>query len=650
MRMGDLGLMRLRGDFRVQLLTLVVLLAGCARATPPGTRAGEQPFDEIRLGRFDSAAPATRSVRALPRSAYRARWFWERRRAAPRPLPPVSKVHPALTALVGVMPGSTPTDVFVTFTDAESIPIFPRLDPARPRGDPANVAKLDSASAFVDSIMSRRMVRYAADSLALAARGATIQQFYWLIQAASITLPLDSLDSVASLPQVIGVRPVAGAPAPADDGERSNDVDAARASLGSDHYVEMGLGRGFMALLDTGVRTKHRLLRNPTPLSMVYDFITQQGTMMGGSTLPPYEPPGGGDTYPEGHGTSSAAILVGNGNAIPPTMPETQGWFRGVALGELDAFQVYRPDRLVSAPATVEGFQKAILRLDEVIIAEMADVSAEAADVGLAADHAFEAGRVVIAPNGNYASSGTGIPARCRRVLGVGAYHLQLRSHVAGQAWGSTDDGRLKPDLLAPSYTETADNTSDDGLHYHSGTSGAAPYAGGAALLARNWMIADGSVIDPGQVYAHMILAGRNVGPFSQLSREGVGLIRLPSTGSSLFGKVWVSDAIKSVDIPIEVTATGSPQLIQAALWWPEPTVLEGENPKDTHNDVDLELVSPGWFGGVKAKSNAANGVFERAEVLVAPNETGRWILRVKPFSMRTPHQVVYWSASVRPN
>ena len=631
----------------VQALAAAALLAGCARMVPAPTRAGEEAFDQIHTGRFDSADPASRTIVPLSGSARRARWLFAPRRAPGRALPPLGVLHPSLSAMFGVAPGSTPVDVFVTYADAETIPHFPRLR-AGPRSDPANLAILDSARIMIDSLKAVHNARYAADTLSLKAHGAIIRRTFWLLRAVSITAPLDSLKSIAGLPEVVQIRPDAGEHAPSHDHERSNDMDAACENLGSDHYLGMGLTGGHLALLDTGVRTRHRLLNNPTPLGLIEDCMSGLSTdLTGGTWTSPGEPPGGGDTYAEGHGTSSATILVGNGNPIPATLTESKNWFHGVTSAQLDCFQVYGSDGTVNATATVQGFQDALGRLDDVIVAEMADISADMADVAAAADQAFEAGRAVVAPNGNYASYGTGYPARGRRVLGVGAYHLQLARHVAGQAYGSTDDGRLKPDLLAPSYTETADNLSDEGMDYFTGTSGAAPYAGGAALLLRNWLLVDGTDPDPGQVYSLMILAGESIGPFRWDSRDGVGLLHLPPAGTCTYGKTWVDDGTSTVDVPIEVPSGAGPQRIRAALWWPEPAVKSGDHPMDTHNDIDLSLVSPGLFGAVKAFSNGEDGVFERTEFTVPAVEGGRWILRIHAYTMRTQWQTVYWAASI---
>lgn len=646
---------RLRNAIVVGAIAICATATGCARLTPPELQPREDPFDVIYIASHDSFDPTTRQKRTLPRSAYKAQWFFLARRATPRAIPTPGKIHPDLAQAVATLPGSTVFRVVVSFTDTVPIRRFHRLNPFAGRADLNNGLALDSAQAMIDTITTHRTARYQADTLMLkTAHGAQIVRNFWLIQAVVADIPLDQVAPLAARPEVVYIQPDAGRQAPHHDDVRENDVDAARAAIGSDHYLlAPGASGGYMALLDTGVRTDHRLLCNPSSLCMVADCVSGLGTGIAndvcsafGNAYSKCATVGGGDTYIEGHGTRTAAVLVGNRKDVPPN-PNSGGWYRGVTSASLDCFQVYRADRKVSVGATLQAFEIALARLDHVIVAEMAEVSADMAPVALSADRAFVAGAVVVAANGNYESSGTGYPARGRRVMGVGAYHLQFNAAMQGLAYGVPEKNLVKPDILAPSCTETADNWSDIGMSYFTATSGATPYAAGAALLLRNWMSVGASGSDPGQVYAHLILSGNRVGPFATDSRDGAGRIRLPAGGSSRYGKVWVSDATQSVEIPIDIASSEGVTRLQAAIWWPEEAPAATQELTDTHNDVDLEIVSPGAFGTVKATSNGGPGVFERTAVDGAPTLSGKWTLRIRPYTMRTGPQVVYWAASL---
>lgn len=337
----------------------------------------------------------------------------------------------------------------------------------------------------------------------------------------------------------------------------------------------------------------------------------------------------------DGHGTCSAAILVGNASM--------GDGLRGVTEGSLDCFTVYGSDNQVRVDATVKGFEYAIARLNPVIVAEMQDNTAsDIADVSAASSRAYDAGALVIAANGNYSYWGSGEPARSRKSIGVGAYYVDGGTEVTG-AWGLTGDERVKPDIEAPSWSETASNTGFDQTRYFGATSGATPYAAGAASLLRNWMMVGSASIDPGQVYSHLILAGSKSSPFDKYSAIGAGKIHLPETGTSWWGKVWVSNSVNFVEIPMEVTDSGNLR-VSAAIWWPEEAADAEGNPIDGHNDIDMELRGP---TGLKKKGESRVGVFERVE-LTGPAR-GKWKIRIRPINMQSEPQIVYWSASAVP-
>jgi hypothetical protein len=634
------------------------LVAGCAPLQPPPLRAGDDPFDVIHIAAYGSVDPASRRVEMLPRSAYRSRWFFDRPRGPSRPLPRVDKIHPDLRALMGGPTPPTRVEVIVTFADTVQIPLFPTADYGDDRTSGKNPARLDSAQTIIQALRLSRQAQYLADTTALKTLpGVTIRKTFWLLQACLVSMPLGQVTPLSLQPTVVSIRLNRGRVAPHHDAERANDVDKGREAIGSDPYYGLSMESGWIALLDTGVRTTHRILRDPSRLCMVADCVSGDGTNVSPKACSKVRPDGtiigGGDVYVEGHGTGSAAIMVANanypGNATSTTPPAEYGpWHRGVTKASLDCFRVYGSDRALRVDAVLHAFELAVARLDHVIVAEMQENAAMGmGDVAVVADHAYATGAAIIGANGNDEGLGVGIPARARRAIGVGVYHLQFGSYIEGQAHGPTADGRLKPDIVAPSYTETAANASDWDMEYHGGTSGATPYAAGAASLIHDWMTAGWDEPDAGQVYAHLILSGDQAGPFNSGSLYGAGRIHLPPTGEARYGKIWVSDAIRYVEIPIDLPAGGVPRLA-AAIWWPESSVVVGDQELDTHNDIDLEIREPGKRDA-RAASNGPNGVFERAVVEGSPTLTGRWNLRVIPYTMRTGPQVVYWGASLMP-
>jgi len=278
-----------------------------------------------------------------------------------------------------------------------------------------------------------------------------------------------------------------------------------------------------------------------------------------------------------------------------------------------------------------------------VIVAEMQGGGDDLSAISAAADAAFDAGAVTIAANGNNGPNASTVntPANAHRVIGVGNFDVQTQNQVASQSRGPAPDGRFKPDIQAPTNTETASSASDTAFQSFGGTSGATPYAAGAAALLRNWLRGTAGTIDPGQVYAQLILSGQQPYPFNNTS--GAGPLRLPTNGWAWWGKVSVADG-QTIDIPLPISG-GNANTLDGALWWPEYAFrLPFIGRFEIHNDVDLHLVDPG--GVVRASSVSIPSVFERARVGGAV-ANGTWKLRIRGYRV-SGTQTVYWAAHVR--
>jgi len=145
-----------------------------------------------------------------------------------------------------------------------------------------------------------------------------------------------------------------------------------------------------------------------------------------------------------------------------------------------------------------------------------------------------------------------------------------------------------------------------------------------------------------------MILAGNEVGPFGAATTGGAGMFRLPDSGTTMWGKVWVSDAVRYVDVPLEIPA-GTAR-VEAAIWWPEESLTAAGAPVDTHDDIDLEVVTS--LGFTKTKSNGAGGVFERVKIDGTPTfGPNNWKVRIRVFKIRTTEaHPVYWAVTIRSN
>jgi len=264
-------------------------------------------------------------------------------------------------------------------------------------------------------------------------------------------------------------------------------------------------------------------------------------------------------------------------------------------------------------------------------VGELQANESETGTIATAADAAYDAGAIFVSANGNFGSDSATVrsPAIAHKVLGVGAFFTDNQNQYIQQSRGPATDGRFKPDIQAPTRSETAHGSSDTALSTYGGTSGATPYASAAAMLGRNWLRQFGSY-DNGQTYALMILWGQNSWPYN--NTVGAGPLRMGTGGNVLWGKVAVVNSA-TIEIPINIGA--GRRVLDGALWWPETAAQD-------HNVIDLFLLDPS--GNERARGYSWSGVFERAQVpgTLTP---GTWRLRIHGYWVRTSSQIVYWAA-----
>jgi hypothetical protein len=499
--------------------------------------------------------------------------------------------------------------VLITFEEDQQVPRMPEPLIGEPRNSSANVAAKSRADAQVASLRSRRADGYRRIRADLARHGANVVEEFWLIKGVTAELPLKALDALANRADVRHIELEDTGIAPPADADTANDVDDARAVMRTDPYFGLNQTAGWIGLLDTGVRATHTLFNTPSNLAFREDLTN------------PTSPNPDDDCW--NHGTSSAAIISGNSNL---------GFaFRGVSGIAVDSFKVY-PSGCggLNGTAAVNGFQRAVNVLDRVIVAEMQAGGNETSAISVAADAAFDAGAVVIAANGNNgsAASTVNVPAVAQKVLGIGAIDVKSLTTPAYQSRGPAGDGRFKPDIQAPTNVETASSATSTATQVFTGTSAATPHAAGAAALIRNFLRGGTGDVEPGAVYAHMIMSGTIAYPFTNTS--GAGRVKLPVGGSFWRGSSSVGNA-QTIDIPIGLPATND--VLNAAIWWPEAPA--------SHNDIDLSLVDPS--GVVRASSPSSAGVYERVSVN-GPIAGGTWKLRLRGYNVPSGPQPVYWA------
>jgi serine protease AprX len=597
----------------------------------------EDPFDVVNVARVRRGRISKHAAEDLSWDAFSLEPFEKKRgrdrerRRRPQP------IHPVLRKWMSERSGDEREQVLVTFRDDLRMPRFPDPQPEETRRSVANRGAGRNAQRLVKEISAARAERYAELSRELRELKCRARESFWIVNGMLVDAPLGAVSKLAEREDVLYVEPRFAGEEPPQNANANDDVDDGRGRIVSDPYFNLGQTGGWIGLLDTGLRFTHTQFNSPSNIDFRRDCVNGGADCNTGTGLNPND-----DCW--NHGTSSAAIITANAN---------QGnAFRGVTGITLDSFKVYPSttapgggcNGFLDSAAAVRGFQAAVAVLDRVIVAEMQGGGDDLSAISRAADAAFDAGAVVIAANGNNGPNASTVntPANAHRVIGVGNIDVQTQNQVTSQSRGPAPDGRFKPDIQSPTNTETASNASDTAFRSFGGTSGATPYAAGAAALLRNWLRGSSFSIDPGQVYAQLILSGQRTYPFN--NTNGSGPIQLPTNGWAWWGKVSVANGA-TIDIPLSISGT-NPNTLDGALWWPEAAFqfpLIGRI--EIHNDIDLYLVDPG--GTSRASSISIPSVFERARVS-GPVTRGTWKLRIRGYNVPGGFQTVYWAAHVR--
>jgi subtilisin family serine protease len=283
---------------------------------------------------------------------------------------------------------------------------------------------------------------------------------------------------------------------------------------------------------------------------------------------------------------------------------------------------------------------------------------------------------VVVAAAGNAGAEAdtVGSPATGKNVLAVGAAlhgDIDPPCVVAFSSRGWTEDGRIKPDVVAPgslvisAASDGSIATDNCQVTAASGTSMACPTVAGLAALVRQYFMdgfwptgkADpGSGFEPTSALVRAVLiasaqdmsgaAGCSIGPVP--SREqGWGMVQL-DTALELAGdreRLLVVDGehelTSSEQSPFELELERTAGALKVVLVWTDPpsSSLASEH---LINDLDLTVTGPTgtWLGNqLVAGASVTGGAADRVnpvEVVWLPDAAaGRWTVQVAPHLLR---------------
>lgn len=276
--------------------------------------------------------------------------------------------------------------------------------------------------------------------------------------------------------------------------------------------------------------------------------------------------------------------------------------------------------------------------------------------------HANQEGLLVLFAAGNDGpGTGTvGAPSTAKNTLTVGNHQNRYSgapdTMMSGSSRGPTDDGRIKPDVVAPGgYVRScrAQEAGDTGsaswsnqyyLEY-TGTSMATPNAAGAAALVREYLVEIALRPEPqgALVKALLILGAQDMGTRNiPNDDEGWGRVNLRDTLAPTGGRgIWVDDRSllsstgQSKTYVFNVSASSSP--FKVVLAWSDE---RGSRFSSTQlvNDLDLEVTSPDgttYLGNVFSNGRSiqagSRDTLNNVEVvLIDAAQQGIWEVKVK--------------------
>lgn len=469
------------------------------------------------------------------------------------------------------------------------MPRLPQLVDTTDRFSQANITVLEQRLGMFEGLRRARVQAAQPLAVALEAAGGTVLEHFTLSGSMLVAAPKGYLGNFAADALVQYVE--------SDEGYvYLGDVSDARAHLQSDAYFDGGAtGRGYVAILDSGVRKNHDLLSSPSHISWAEDCVDGNGNCDDTGKA------GYSHFDADQHGTSVAAIVTANGNYGSDD--------RGFSDVTIDCWRL--SDDATGQPTTKaihRGFDEAVFWGDQIINCSFGGDTGPSGSVADDADNAFDSGSAVICANGNDGGGSETVdsPAVAHKAIGVGVYDVDTMATQSYQSDGPTSDDRIKPDVQAPTNVFTALSTGDSAMWTFGGTSCATPTITGAAAVYLDWFgFTSLTSANAGKLYAALINGGvrewDSSTPFN--NKRGVGPTELPIGGSYWTGSRNVGrfeNEYVTIDVPDGAT------LLSAAIWW-------GENPGNSHRDIDLYLQRPD--GSTSDKSIDGPSVFEHLEV-----------------------------------
>ncbi len=361
---------------------------------------------------------------------------------------------------------------------------------------------------------------------------------------------------------------------------------------------------------------------------------------------------------PNGHGTFMAATIAGSGKA-------SQGQYQGIAPGVSLYFQalldkynnlklpdrledLFRPAYLAGVRIHVDGWGDSSNTYDN-SSAQIDDFIYKYPDflaVFGAGNSGPSSGTLTSEANSKNALT-VGSSQVPRPAFGPEARFADQRAESSSQ--GPTEDGRIKPELLAPGSALISANSSlvegnfaANSLYTRmGGSSMAAAVTGGALALLREQLKTEQNMPDPSSALLKALLINGARTQTGDPASEGFGILDLAGTALAIQeGTFRISDketGLKANEIREYKLQVTDPLLpIKVTLAWVDPPGSPGAG-STLVNNLDLIVQEPGGksyygndFSG-RGKADEKNNV---EQVSIPVSKTGEYIIKVKASSI----------------
>jgi hypothetical protein len=421
------------------------------------------------------------------------------------------------------------------------------------------------------------------------------------------------------------------------------DPSVARQAIGSDwlYNAQSSLNntQECIAVIDSGVRKTHVVLTSPNRINLTLDCV-YGGPSCSDRNANPTLYDVDDDCY--SHGTAVASVISANSN--------NGDSLHGISTACINSYKVFQTlHSLGSSTCTgylnstwvVTAIQRALTNRDRIINLSLYTncLDPSMCDVTRTVDAAYDLGAVIFVASGNDATQGQQkAPAHSSKVLTIGAVDLlNLTNTASYEASGPTPDGRIKPELQAPSGLVTAyngcggegnwcpanNNGSNNGFWTIDGTSISTPIVTGAAYLLKKQLISYGATNpEPGLIYSWILTLTNGL----QLTNTtGAGLLSLSWRQCQFMWQTLSANQYIENAFTIDSASNmyGSKRM-DVVVWWPE------SSSQTVRQQVSLKLTSPQSV--LLAQANAPKQVWQKI-IYVQPGNTrlpsGTYKLRI---------------------